>query len=33
MERQIFYQPVGQGAEEKVKARLARWAELRDAKG
>jgi putative ATPase len=33
MERQSFYRPTGQGAEEKVKARLARWAELRDAKG
>ena len=29
MERPVFYQPAGQGAEEKVKARLARWAELR----
>ncbi len=33
MERPTFYQPSGQGAEEKVKARLAHWAELRDAKG
>jgi putative ATPase len=29
MARPSFYQPTGQGAEEKVKARLARWAELR----
>ena len=31
MERPIFYAPKGEGAEEKVKARLARWATLRDA--
>ncbi len=33
MERPVFYRPSGQGAEEKVKARLARWAGLRDAQG
>ena len=33
MERQTFYQPSGQGAEEKVRARLTRWAALRDAEG
>jgi putative ATPase len=33
MPRQAFYQPKGDGAEAKVKERLARWAELRAAKG
>jgi putative ATPase len=29
MERPTFYAPTGQGAEEKIKVRLARWAEMR----
>ncbi len=29
MERRAFYQPKGEGHEEKVKARLERWAEMR----
>ena len=29
MERQRFYDPRGEGAEAKIKARLERWAELR----
>mgnify|MGYP001457160541 CR=1 FL=1 len=29
MERRTFYQPNGEGHEEKVKARLERWAEMR----
>jgi len=29
MERRIFYKPKGEGHEEKVKARLERWAEMR----
>ncbi|MBA4807476.1 replication-associated recombination protein A [Brevundimonas sp.] len=29
MERRTFYQPKGEGHEEKVKARLERWAEMR----
>ncbi len=33
MERRVFYQPKGEGAEARVKERLARWAELRAAKG
>ncbi|WP_436357617.1 replication-associated recombination protein A [Brevundimonas sp. CEF1] len=30
MERRIFYKPKGEGHEEKVKARLERWAALRE---
>jgi len=33
MERPVFYKPGGEGAEDKVRARLSRWAALRDAKG
>jgi len=33
MERQTFYQPRGEGAEARIKERLARWAELRARKG
>ncbi|QYF88123.1 replication-associated recombination protein A [Brevundimonas sp. PAMC22021] len=29
MERRVFYKPKGEGHEEKVKARLERWAEMR----
>ena len=29
MERRTFYKPKGEGHEEKVKARLARWAAMR----
>ncbi|MDP3300032.1 MAG: replication-associated recombination protein A, partial [Phenylobacterium sp.] len=29
MERPVFYRPKGEGAEEPIKARLDRWAELR----
>jgi putative ATPase len=29
MERRTFYKPKGEGHEEKVKARLERWAEMR----
>jgi putative ATPase len=32
MDRRVFYAPKGEGHEEKVKARLERWAELRAAK-
>jgi putative ATPase len=32
MERRTFYAPKGEGHEEKVKARLERWAALRAAK-
>lgn len=30
MERRVFYKPKGEGHEEKIKARLARWAEMRE---
>jgi putative ATPase len=30
MERPVFYKPKGEGAEARVKERLARWAQLRD---
>jgi putative ATPase len=33
MERQTFYRPKGEGHEAKIKARLERWAELRDRLG
>ena len=33
MERRVFYAPKGEGHEAKLKERLARWAELRAAKG
>ncbi|HEY2708382.1 MAG TPA: replication-associated recombination protein A [Caulobacteraceae bacterium] len=33
VERQTFYAPKGEGAEARVKERLARWAELRAKKG
>jgi len=33
MERQVFYQPKGEGAEARVKERLERWAELRGRRG
>jgi putative ATPase len=33
MERQTFYRPKGEGAEAKIKDRLARWAEMRAKKG
>jgi putative ATPase len=33
MERQTFYRPKGEGAEARIKERLARWAELRARKG
>lgn len=33
MERRIFYRPRGEGHEEKVKARLERWAAMRAAAG
>ncbi|PZU54650.1 MAG: AAA family ATPase [Brevundimonas sp.] len=29
MERRVFYKPKGEGHEEKIKARLERWAEMR----
>jgi putative ATPase len=29
MERRTFYKPKGEGHEEKVRARLERWAEMR----
>jgi putative ATPase len=29
MERRVFYKPKGEGHEEKIKARLDRWAEMR----
>jgi putative ATPase len=29
MERRTFHKPKGEGHEEKVKARLVRWAEMR----
>ena len=32
MERRVFYRPKGEGHEEKVKARLERWAAMRAAK-
>jgi len=32
MERRVFYRPKGEGHEEKVKARLERWAAIRAAK-
>ena len=32
MERRVFYKPNGEGHEEKVKARLERWAAMRAAK-
>ncbi len=32
MERRVFYQPKGEGAEARIKERLTRWAELRAAK-
>jgi putative ATPase len=32
VERRIFYAPKGEGAEARVKERLARWASLRAAK-
>ncbi|RYG19030.1 MAG: replication-associated recombination protein A, partial [Caulobacteraceae bacterium] len=31
MERRVFYKPKGEGHEEKVKARLERWAAMRAA--
>jgi putative ATPase len=33
MERRVFYAPKGEGHEAKLKERMARWAELRAAKG
>jgi putative ATPase len=33
VERQVFYAPKGEGAEARVKERLARWAQLRAKKG
>lgn len=33
MERRVFYRPKGEGHEEKVKARLERWAAMRAAAG
>jgi len=33
MERRVFYQPKGEGAEARVKERLERWAAMRAAKG
>lgn len=30
MERRVFYKPKGEGHEEKIKARLERWAEMRE---
>jgi putative ATPase len=33
MERQVFYQPKGEGAEARIKERLDRWAAMRAAKG
>ncbi|HEY5107092.1 MAG TPA: replication-associated recombination protein A [Caulobacteraceae bacterium] len=33
VERQVFYAPKGEGAEARVKERLARWAALRTGKG
>ncbi len=33
VERQVFYQPKGEGAEARVKERLERWAALRSKKG
>jgi putative ATPase len=32
MERRVFYAPKGEGHEEKVKARLERWAAMRATK-
>ena len=33
MERQMFYQPRGEGAEARIKERLDRWAAMRREKG
>ncbi len=33
MQRQVFYQPKGEGAEARTKERLERWAALREQKG
>jgi len=33
MERRVFYQPKGEGAEARVKERLERWAAMRASKG
>jgi putative ATPase len=33
MERRVFYQPKGEGAEARIKDRLERWAELRAKRG
>ena len=33
MERRVFYQPRGEGAEARIKERLERWAAMRQARG